>query len=61
MAMDISDEDIIIKFGKYRGERLGDLPLSYLKWLAENINEDSPQNKRLCYAADRLYQERKVD
>jgi len=54
--MAIEDEELVMPFGKYKGRKLGDLPLSYLRWLAENIDEDKPMNRRICLAADRLYQ-----
>jgi len=42
-------------FGKFKGHDLENLPSSYLKWLAENINENSPKNKAICMAADKEY------
>lgn len=55
----MQDEDIVMPFGKHRGKRMGDLPLSYLKWLAETLDEKSDKGKTICYAADRLYQSMK--
>lgn len=55
----IDDEDVIISFGKFKGKRMGDLPLSYLKWLAETISEEDLFHKNICLVADRLYQSRK--
>lgn len=57
----MQDEDIVMPFGKHRGERMGDLPIHYLKWLAETIDEKNPQGKKICHAADRLYQKLKDD
>lgn len=31
----IDDDDIIIPFGKYKGSRLGDVPASYLLYIAK--------------------------
>lgn len=50
------DFDFIMPFGKYKGTRMGDLPVGYLKWLAENIDEKSATGKKVCLIADRLYQ-----
>jgi len=55
MSLD-SDFDYIMPFGKYKGQKMGDLPVEYLKWLAENINETTPKGKEVCLIADRLYQ-----
>lgn len=51
------DFDFIMPFGKHKGTRMGDLPVGYLKWLAENIDEKSEQGKKVCLIADRLYRE----
>jgi hypothetical protein len=29
--------DIVMPFGKYKGEYISDLPIDYLEWLYENI------------------------
>ena len=44
--------------GKYYGVFIDELPTSYLKWIAENWAEDTPENKAICKAADNEYQER---
>lgn len=44
---------MIVHFGKYKGVDVEDLPSSYLRWLAENCNDDS-----LCEAADEEYRYR---
>jgi len=41
---------MIIPFGKYIGEDLEDIPSSYLKWLAENCEDED-----ICEAADEEY------
>lgn len=42
--------EITMPFGKHKGESISDLPSSYLKWLAENCNDE-----RICQAADEEY------
>jgi hypothetical protein len=49
---------MIMPWGKFKGKDIEDLPSSYLKWLAENIDEKKPQNKAICIAADKEYQYR---
>jgi hypothetical protein len=44
------DSDLVMPFGKHRGTRIGDLPSSYLKWLAETCDKDD-----ICEAADAEY------
>lgn len=46
----MSDADTIMPFGKHKGTRIGDLPSSYLRWLAENCERDD-----ICTAADEEY------
>jgi hypothetical protein len=41
---------MIMPFGKYHGTDIEDLPSSYLKWLAENC-----QDEDICEAADKEY------
>lgn len=53
--------DKIMPFGKYKGHRMGDLPLGYIKWLAENINETTEGGKEICLIADKLFQYFKED
>jgi hypothetical protein len=33
-------EERVMSFGKYKGERLGDLPNRYLIWCLENFDDD---------------------
>ena len=42
--------EICMPFGKHKGELLSKLPSSYLKWLAENCENDV-----ICEAADAEY------
>lgn len=32
--------DEILNFGRFRGTKLRDVPLSYLKWLVINVSDD---------------------
>lgn len=34
----IYDFDTVLTFGKYSGKRLGDVPMSYIEWMAEAID-----------------------
>lgn len=36
--------DVVMPYGKYAGMRLGDLPESYLQWLAEQREADNPDS-----------------
>ena len=40
----------IIPWGKYKGKYINELPSSYLKWLAENCEDDL-----ICSTADNEY------
>ena len=40
-----------LTFGKYKGEDIEDIPSDYLKWLAENCEQDN-----IATAADEEYQ-----
>jgi len=45
-----------ITFGDHKGKPISDVPSSYLKWIAENFDEDKPWKKRLVEAADKEWQ-----
>lgn len=47
-------DDTIVTFGKYRGERLGDVPGSYLLYLYES--QDGIQNPKLLKYVEDNYQ-----
>jgi len=32
--------DIVLTFGKYKGKKLGDVPIDYVEWLAKKANDD---------------------
>ena len=32
--------DIVLTFGKYKGKKLGDVPLDYVEWLAKKANDE---------------------
>ena len=44
------NDTLRMPFGKYRGKLISDLPSSYLKWLAENSEDET-----VCKAADEEY------
>jgi hypothetical protein len=41
---------MIMPWGKYKGAEIGDLPSSYLKWLAAECDDED-----ICVAADDEY------
>ncbi len=47
-------EDVVLQFGKYKGQSLEDIPDSYVKWLAEEHDCEF-----LCTAANTVYQDGK--
>jgi len=49
-------EDIIIPFGKYKGEYVCDLPIRYLTWLEDNIELDEELSEAVSKAIDDYYQ-----
>lgn len=49
-------EEIVMPWGKFKGTKMGELPVWYLKYLAENVSENNPRDRRICLAADTLYQ-----
>lgn len=44
--------------GKFKGKDIELLPSSYLKWVAENWKEMTPQDKAICEAADKEWRYR---
>ncbi len=38
-------------YGKFKGKEMEDIPSGYLRWIAENFN-----NEDVCEAADKEYQ-----
>ena len=45
--------DKIMPYGKFKGKAIHEIPSGYLKWMAENIDDEE-----LCCAADEEYQHR---
>lgn len=45
--------EIKMKYGKFKGRTMEEIPSSYLLWIAENVEDG-----RICYAADSEYQDR---
>lgn len=43
-------------FGKFFGKKICNLPSSYLRWVAENVKEDTDQNKKVVELCDKEYQ-----
>lgn len=46
----MSNDTLRMPFGKHKGKLVTDLPSSYLKWLAEEC-----ENDEICEAADEEY------
>lgn len=49
---------MLMPYGKFKGKPIEELPSSYLRWLAENINDEYKKDESLCLAADKEYQYR---
>ena len=49
---------MIMPYGKFKGKDFPALPSSYLRWLAENVNDEYKKDESLCLAADKEYQYR---
>ena len=45
--------DLILLYGKFKGKQMHEIPSGYLKWMAENIDDET-----ICEAADWEYQHR---
>ena len=45
-----------IPWGKFKGQDIESVPSSYIRWMAENLDETKPRNRELCIAADKEYQ-----
>jgi len=43
-------------FGKFKGQKIDDIPSDYLKWVSENV-----ENEEICCAADEEYRRRTDD
>lgn len=43
-------------YGKFKGMEIEELPSSYLRWLAENLNEYGALGAKICKEADTEYQ-----
>ena len=44
--------NIILTFGKHEGEKLGDIPTGYVRWLANNAKDDWLRRQQKSEAAD---------
>jgi len=49
---------MIMPYGKFKGKPIEELPSSYLRWMAENINDEYKKEESICLAADKEYQYR---
>lgn len=58
--MNITD-DTIISFGKYKGNKLANVPASYLIWLKDNQRLPHEYNLYFQNNIDVLYQEAKLE
>lgn len=47
-------EDIIMPFGKYKGEQLLDIPVSYLEWIYDNLELNGDLEQAVSDAIDVL-------
>lgn len=47
-------EDIIMPFGKYKGEQLLDIPASYLEWIYDNLELNGDLEQAVSDAIDIL-------
>ena len=47
-------EDIIMPFGKYKGEQLLDIPASYLEWIYDNLELNGDLEHAVSDAIDIL-------
>ena len=45
--------DTIMPYGKFKGRSMHKIPSAYLKWVAENFDDED-----ICCAADEEYQHR---
>lgn len=45
--------DTIMPYGVHKGKTMNDIPSDYLKWVAENFDDED-----ICCAADEEYQSR---
>lgn len=43
-------------WGKFKGQEIHSLPSSYLKWVAENVKENSELNRYVVVEADEEWQ-----
>lgn len=51
-------DDVIMPFGKYKGEQLLDIPVSYLEWIYDNLELNGDLEKSVSDAIDILRAEK---
>ena len=49
-------KDFIMPYGKFKGREMTEIPSGYLKWLAENCEDEA-----ICCATDEEYQWREAN
>jgi uncharacterized protein (DUF3820 family) len=47
---------MLMPYGKFKRKPIEEIPSSYLKWIAENVNDEYKKDESLCLAADKEYQ-----
>ncbi len=45
--------ELLMPWGKFKGQEMAEIPSGYLKWLAENCEDET-----ICCAADEEFSER---
>lgn len=50
--MNKNEDDIIMPYGKFKGKSLYELPSSYLRFIAENWDEDTKLKKKIVVEAN---------
>lgn len=51
-------EDVVMPFGKYKGEQLLDIPTSYLEWIYDNLELNGDLEQAVSDAIDILHGEK---
>ena len=49
---------MIMPRGIFKGREIESIPSDYLLWIAENWNENTPEDKTICVEADEEWQHR---
>ena len=54
----VKGEEVTMLWGKFKGKKISEIPSSYLKYVAENWEEDTSQKKVIVIACDEEWQYR---